>query len=272
VSGRMRRTSLGALSLLIVAALAGRAEAESGSVAKELAPTGKLRVGIAIAPSPSAFFAVKGEDGKPRGVSVALGTALAEKLGVPVEFVVYPNSGALTEAAESGTWDVSFMPVDDERRKKVEFVAAYNRFDSTYLVRAGSPVQTLAELDKEGVRLLGVETTTTIRAAQRSLKVAKVTPVRTVDEAVELIRTGKADAVALSRNTLLGLAAKLPGTRILEGHFHATSTAVAVPKSRAAALTYVSAFVEEAKASGLVRRAFDDVGLKDAIVAEPGAR
>jgi polar amino acid transport system substrate-binding protein len=95
---------------------------------------------------------------------------------------------------------------------------------------------------------------------------------RTVDEAMELIRTGKADALALSRSSLQGLARKLPGTRILDGHFHATSTAVAVPKNRPAALAYVSAFVEEAKASGLVRRAFDEVGLKDAVVAEPGAR
>lgn len=261
----------GTALVIALAAAAGGARAET-AVTKELAPTGKLRVGIAIAPTPSAFFAIKGEDGQPRGVSVALGKALAAKLGVPIEFDVYPNSGALTDAVDTGGWDVAFMPVDDERRKKVEFGAAYNTFDSTYLVRAGSPVQTLAELDRAEMRLLGVENTTTIRAAQRSLKVAKMIPMRTVDEAVELIRTGKADALALSRNTLRGLAQKLPGTRILDGHFHATSTAVAVPKNRPAALAYVSAFVEEAKASGFVRRAFDEVGLKDAVVAAPGAR
>jgi polar amino acid transport system substrate-binding protein len=266
----MRPTAIAAL-LAFVAAAASPVEAED--VAKEeLAATGDLRVGIAIAPTPSAFFSIRGEDGKPRGVAVALGTALAAKLEVPVVFVVYPNSGALTEAADKHAWDVTFMPVDDERRKKVDFGAAYNRFESTYLVRAGSPVRSLAELDRAEMRILGVENTTTIRAAQRSLKIAKMTPVRTVDEAVELIRSGKADAVALSRNTLGGLAQKLPGTRILDGHFHATSTAVAVPKGRAAALAYASAFVEEAKASGLVRRAFDEVGLKDAVVAEPGAR
>jgi polar amino acid transport system substrate-binding protein len=257
--------------VLLLAAAAGDARAETAAT-KELAPTGKLRVGIAIAPTPSAFFAVKGADGQPRGVSVALGKALAAKLGVPIEFVVYPNSGALTEAGESGAWDVSLMPVDDERRKKVAFGTAYNRFESTYLVRAGSTVQSLAELDRAEMRLLGVENTTTIRAAQRALKVAKMIPVRTVDEAAEMIRAGKADALALSRSSLKGLAPKLPGTRILDGHFHATSTAVAVPKNSTAALAYVSAFVEEAKASGLVRRAFDEVGLKDAVVAEPGAQ
>ena len=59
---------------------------------KELVPTGKLRVAIAIAPSPSAFYAVKdAATGKFRGVAVDLGTALAKKLGVPVEFIAAPG-------------------------------------------------------------------------------------------------------------------------------------------------------------------------------------
>jgi len=258
--------------VLLASAAASPVKAESADVIKELAPTGKLRVGIAIAPAPSSFFAVKGEDGQPRGVGVTLGKALAAKLGIPAEFVLYPNSGAVTDAADSGAWDVAFLPVDDERRKKVAFGPAYNLFDSTYLVRAGLEVRELAGLDRPGMRIIGIEGTTTIRAAQRSLKTVTITPVRTADEAAGLIGAGRADALAMSRNSLRGLVAKLPGTRILDGHYHATSTAVAVPKNRPAALAYVSIFIEEAKASGLVRRAFDEVGLKDAVVAPPGAR
>lgn len=256
--------------LMLVMAHAAHAD---DAARKELAPTGTLRIGIAISPSPSAFFSIKDPgSGRPRGVAVDLGAALAKKLGVEPEYVVFPNSGALTDAAETGAWDVSFMPVDDERRKKVEFGPAYNRFESTYLVRAGSTIQSLAEIDRAGVRVIGIENTTTIRAAQRSLKTATITAVRTVDEAVALIRSGQADALAASRSTLKGLAATLPGARVLDGHFHATSTAVAVLKNRPAALAYVSAFIEEAKGSGAVRRALDAVGLTDAVVAEPGAR
>jgi polar amino acid transport system substrate-binding protein len=47
---------------------------------------------------------------------------------------------------------------------------------------------------------------------------------------------------------------------------------VAVPKNRPAALAYVSAFIEEAKASGLVRQAFDAIGLKGSAVAPPGMK
>ena len=157
-------------------------------------------------------------------------------------------------------------------RPKNEFGPAYNLFESTLLVPAGSKLATLADANRAGVRVVGIQNTTTIRSAIRALNNATVIPARSVDVAVEMIRSGQADALALSRNSLQGLVARLPGARILDGHFHAASTAIAVAKNRPAALAYVSAFIEDAKASGLVRRALDEVGLKEATVAPPGAR
>jgi polar amino acid transport system substrate-binding protein len=122
-------------------------------------------------------------------------------------------------------------------------------------------------VDRPGVRVAGVEGTTTSRSAQRSLKNNTVKNYRTADELFELIRSGNADAIALGRESLAGMQAKLPGSRILEGHFQATGTAVAVPKGHPAALAYVSSFVEKAKKDGTVRKALDSAGLKDSPVA-----
>ena len=66
------------------------------------------------------------------------------------------------------------------------------------------------------------------------------------------MKAGKADAIALSRESLTGLKDKIPGSHILDGGFLNSTTAVAVPKNHPEALAYVTAFVEEAKASGLV--------------------
>jgi polar amino acid transport system substrate-binding protein len=93
-----------------------------------------------------------------------------------------------------------------------------------------------------------------------------------VDAAIELVQGGKADAIALGRATLGGVAAKIPGARILDGGFLNSTTAIAVNKGKPEALAYVSAFIEEAKASGLVRRAFDDIGLKDEQIAPAGMK
>jgi len=186
--------------------------------------------------------------------------------------VPYLASGEITEAAGQGVWDVTFMPYDAERAKHVDFGAAYHLLQSTYLVAPNSSAQTLAEVDRPGMRIAGVANTATARAAAASLKTATVVAVKGVDEAVEFVRDGKADAIGLSRESLTGLLAKLPGSRILDGGFLNSVTAVAVPKGRPAALAYVSAFVEDEKAAGNVRRSFDAVGLTTSMVAPAGMR
>jgi polar amino acid transport system substrate-binding protein len=239
-------------------------------VLKELAPKGKLRVGVAVAPVGSAFWATRDKvSGEPCGVTVDLGRALADALGVPVELVVFQNSGELTEAAARDGWDVSFMPVDDERRRMVDFGPSYYFFESTYIVRPGSPIESLAQVDQPGIRVVGIGETTTARAATRSLKKTTLIPVQTVDQIEAMLKSGQADAAALSRDSLTGLAARIPGSRILDGSFHSTSTAIAVPKNRPAALAYVSDFITGALASGSVQRALDDAGVHGTAATMP---
>ena len=201
-----------------------------------------------------------------------LGAELAQKLSVPVEYVPYPNSGALTDAAASGAWDVAFIPVDAERKKLLDFGSAHIVLQSTYLVAPGSPIQSLADVDKPGVRVAGVENTATARAAAASLKTVTVTHVKTGDELFDLLKSGKADAIALSRESLTALSAQLPGSRVLDGAYLNSYVAIAVPKGKAAALAYASAFVDGVVASGSVRRALDRIGMQTSTVAPAGTR
>jgi polar amino acid transport system substrate-binding protein len=248
-----------------------RANDETAAM-KELVPTGKLRAGIVYAPALSAFFAVKDADGRPRGVTVDLFNELAQQLGVTPEFMVVPNSGLATDAVESGAIDVSFLPVDDERRKRVDFGPNYCLIESTYMVTRASGIKTLAEVDRPNVRVVGIANTTTIRAAGRTLKNTGITAATSVEEAVAMLRTGKADAFALSRDSLPPFVAQLRGSRIVDGGFQQTGIAIAVAKNRPNALAYVSAFLEQAKASGSVRRALDRAGFRDEPVAPPAGR
>ncbi len=234
---------------------------------KELAPTGKLRVAIAVAPAPSARYVVKDSaTGKFRGVAVDLGSALAKKLGVPVEFVPHLASGEIQNSAAGGKWDVTFMPVDDERKKFVDFGNAYHLLQSTYLVPAGSKIMKIEDANASGVRIGGVSSVT-FRAAQKASPQATFVTFSGVDAAIAAIKASEIDCIALSRESLTGVAPKIPGSRILDGGFLNSSTAVAVPKGKPEALAYVSQFIEEAKASGLVRKAFDAMDLKNSQVA-----
>jgi polar amino acid transport system substrate-binding protein len=256
----------------LLAFAVGAAAADDEAARKELAPTGKLRVGIAVAPTPGAGNVARAADGEYRGVAVDLGSELAGKLGVPVEFVPYPNSGALTDAVAGDAWDLAFLPVDAKRKTQVDFGSAHIVLQSTYLVGPSSAIAAIADVDRPGVRVAGVENTATARAAQASLKRVTMTLVKTADELFELLDAGQADAIALSRESLLTLAARLPGSRVLDGAYLNSYVAVAVPKGRPAALAFASAFVDAAIASGSVRRALDRIGLQSSTVALPGTR
>ena len=239
---------------------------------KQLAPTSTLRVAIAVGPTPSALYTVKDAGGTPRGVAVDLGTALARKIGKPVQFVEYLASGAITNDADKSVWDVTFMPVDAERAKRVSFGAAYHVLNSTYLVTEKAPVKTVADANKPEMRIAIVDGTATSRAAMAASKNATFIVIGGVDEGVALLKDNKADAIALSRESLGGLVGKLPGSRILDGGFLNSYTAAAVPNGKPEALAYLTAFVEEMKASGAVRKSFDDIGLKAAVIAPAGAK
>jgi polar amino acid transport system substrate-binding protein len=251
----------------------GIAMPAKADLVKELIPTGKLRVAIAVAPAPSALYAVRdGATGKFRGVTVELGAALARKLGVPVEFVPHLASGEIQNSAASGKWDVTFMPVDEERKKIVDFGNAYHLLQSTYLVAPGSKLAKVEDANAPGIRIGGVANTATFRAAQRTAPKATFVTVAGVDAAIAAMNAGEIDCIALSRESLSALVVKIPGSRMLDGGFLNSSTAVAVPKDRPDALAYVSAFIEEAKANGLVRKALDAMNLQNSQVAPAGMK
>ena len=246
----------------LVASIAGTATA--GGAADEIAPTGKLRVAIAISPAGGAFWSTKSENGGYAGVPVDLGKAMALRLGVGVEYVVYRNSGEITDAAAKATWDVTFLPRDPERETKMSFGPTYEVADATYIVKAGSPITDFATLDQPGVKVAAVNNTTTMRGAVAHLKTAKVTGYQTYDEIFNLLKSGEIDAFALSRDQLNALAKKIPGTRVLDETFKKTVTAVAVPLDHPQALAFVSKFMTDALADGTLRKAYDNNGLKDA--------
>jgi polar amino acid transport system substrate-binding protein len=238
--------------LMFALSIGTGAAAVEDSVMKELVPTGKLRVAIAVSPAPSALYVIKGGSGGYRGVAIDLGSALAQKLGVPVvEFVPYLASGAITADADGN---------------------AYHLLQSTYLVAPGSAIKTLADANAAGVRIAGAANTATFRASNKASPKATHVEVAGVDAAVLLMKAGKIDCIALSRESLTGLLPEIPGAYIIDGGFLNSTTAIAVPNGKPEALAYVSQFIEEAKSGSLVRKALDDIGLKTSQVAPAGLK
>jgi len=236
--------------------------ARADALKDEIAPTGKLRVAIAISPAGGAFWSTKTESGY-AGVPVTLGREMAAQLGVPVEYVVHNNSGQIVDAVSKGTWDVTFLPKDPEREARMSFGPIYEVADATYIVKPGSAVTNFQSLDQPGVKVAAVNNTTTMRGAIAHLKNAKVTGYQTYDEIFGLLSKGEVDAFALSRDQLNAMAKQIPGSRVLDETFKQTVTAVAVPPNYPQSLAFAVRFLNEAIANGTLRKAYDNNGLKD---------
>ncbi|QOZ30052.1 transporter substrate-binding domain-containing protein [Bradyrhizobium sp. CCBAU 51753] len=236
--------------------------AHADALKDEIAPTGKLRVAIAISAAGGAFWSTKTESGY-AGVPVELGREMAAQLGVPVEYVVHQNSGQITDAAAKNSWDVTFLPKDPERETKMIFGPIYEVADATYIVKPGSTITNFATLDQDGVKVGAVNNTTTMRGAIAHLKHAKVTGYQTYDEIFNLLKNGEVDAFALSRDQLRAMAKKIPGTRVLDETFKQTVTAIAVPLNHPLAAAFAAKFMTDATSNGTLRKAYDNNGLKD---------
>jgi polar amino acid transport system substrate-binding protein len=239
----------------------------SPAVRSELAPTGKLRVGLNHG---NFLLVTPGSTGaEPRGVAADVARELGRRVGVPVEFVKFDTAGTLADAAGSGAWDVAFLGAEPQRAGEISFTAAYLEIPSTYLVPAGSPIRSIAEVDREGVRISVTEQSAYGLFLQRSVKHARLVQTKGLDASFDVFVADKLDALAGLKPRLLMDVAKLPGARVLDGQFTAVQQAIGTPKSRAAAAKYLRAFVEEIKASGVVAEAISRNAVAGVSVAPP---
>src|SRR5207302_9500736 len=235
------------------------------AVHSDLAPTGKLRAGVNYG---NFILAVKDvATGESRGVAIDLMRELAQRLGVPAEIIAYDSVAKMVDAAATGTWDIAFLGADPARAGEISFTAAYLEIEATYLVPAGSPLRTIADVDREGVRVAAPARAAYELFLSRGLKRAQLVRAPNGDAAIELLTTGKVEALAGLRQGLIGLDATHPGSRVLDGQFFGVQQAVGVPKGREAVIQYLRGFVEEAKASGLVARAIERTGARGVSVA-----
>jgi polar amino acid transport system substrate-binding protein len=234
----------------------------------DLVRAGKLRAGIGVV---APHWAVKNpQTGELRGVAVDIARALAKRIGVELVVVEYPSPPAVLNGLKDSAWDVGFLAIDPSRAVVVDFSPPYLQIDATYLVAEGSAIRSIADADQPGVRIAVTGKSVEEIVLKGLLKRAELWAVDTIPTGFEQLRAGKADVLAAPRPALLALASRLPGSRVLADRFHAAFGAMAVPKGEAGRLAYITAFIEDAKASGLVQRAIDAAGVRGVAVAAPG--
>jgi polar amino acid transport system substrate-binding protein len=239
----------------------------SQSVVAELAPHGVLRAAINM----SNFLLVTGRSpsGDPDGVSPDMARAIAERLGVPVKYVPFPKPGELADAADNDSWDIGLIGAEPARAEKITFTAAYVEIEATYLVPAGSPLKSIADVDKPGIRIAVTARSAYDLWLERNIKHATLVRSDSLASATEKFANDKLDALAGLRPGLLGDIAKFPGARILDGQFSAVQQAVGTPRKNTAGAAFLRDFVEEAKRSGHVAKLIEKHGVVGRLSVAP---
>jgi polar amino acid transport system substrate-binding protein len=218
----------------------------------DLAPAGTLHVGINF--SNILLTARDPVTRAPSGVALDLAHELGKRLGVPVEIVSYESAGALAESAATGEWQVGFLGIEPKRANEITFTAAYVEIEATYLVPPNSPIKSMGDVDRAGIRIAVPAKAAYDLYLTRTLQHAMLTRAAGADAAFKQFLAEKMDALAGLKPQLEIDHEKLPGSRILEGRFTAVQQAAGTPRGHDIGARYLCAFIEDIKASGLVAR------------------
>jgi polar amino acid transport system substrate-binding protein len=224
----------------------------------DLVRAGKVRVALYLPQ-----YTKDPATGELRGWPIDLVRALGERLGVEGVPAEHPTPPAAIACLKSGACDVAILGIDPSRASEVDYSPPFAEVEYTYLVSAGSSIQSIAEADRPGVRIAVVRNHASTLAPARILKQATPVYAEMLDSAFELLRSGNADVLASTRGSLVKLSTQLLGSRVLEDSYGANRFGMAVSRGQEAGrLAYMSEFIDEARTSGLLQRAIDHSGLR----------
>jgi polar amino acid transport system substrate-binding protein len=225
----------------------------------QLAPAGVLRAAINM----GNFLLVtgRGPAGEPQGVAPDMAAEVARRLGVAVQYAPFARPNALADAADDGVWDIGLIGAEPARAARIAFTDAYAEIEATYLTPPGSNLAAIADVDQPGVRVAVLGGAAYDLWLERNLKHATLVRATSADGAMRLVDDGAADVLAGLRSGLAADAKRRPGARILDGYFTTVQQAIGTRRENADAARFLQAFVEEAKASGLVAALIEKHGV-----------
>ena len=276
-SAARRSLLVAALAASLVAGCAGTPSPTSASaptpapeVRRALAPTGALRVGLYTG-SPSSVVgdpSTVAPGDEARGVGYDLGRALALRLGVPFVPVVFPGNAQALAAVRSGAVDVTFTNATPARARDMDFSPPFLDVEKSFLVPAGSSLESLSDLGRPGLRIGVSDGSSTAAELAPGYPASTLVGVPTLKQAIDMLRDGRIDAFATNKAILYELSDALPASVVLPGHWGMEHFAAGIPKGRGGR-AFVDAFVVDAQRDGTVERAVRRAGLRGSVAPAP---
>jgi polar amino acid transport system substrate-binding protein len=229
--------------------------------ADDRVPTGTLRVTY-IATNP-VQASIDPKSGEVRGPGADVARAIAKHLDVPVKITGVAGPAGVLDSLKKGEADMGLLAFDPARAKEVDFSAPYSLSQNTYLVPVGSPLKSVADIDKPGIRVGVTERDAGDLYLSRALKAAEIKRNNTgnLDVVTKWLADREVDAYGTSRQRLTEIAERNPGYRLLPDNFYGVEQSVIVPQGKKALLEEVNKVLDEARRSGFIAQAIAHSGL-----------
>ena len=233
----------------------------------DLARAGAIRLALFLPQytKDTATGAVRGLG--PGVVMLDIARELAARLNAKLLIVEQPTPRAALDCIKSGGCEFAFLGIESSRAAEIDFTPAVFQFDYSFLVPAGSSLRHVADVDRAGIRVAVVRNHASTMALTRLVKHAELVGFDLPDDTFNALRDAKAEAFAAPRQILVEYSERLPGSRVLDDGYGVNRVGIAVAKHRQGLHSYLTEFVAEAKASGLIAQLIDDAGLSGFEVA-----
>ena len=222
----------------------------STQVISQLAPQGELSAAVYL----GNVLLVTGRSsaGDPTGISPDVCAAIANLLGVRLKLIPCKTQVEVIDAVASGICGIGLVGADPSRAKGVTFTAAYVELEASYLVPDGSPIEKVAQVDQDGIRIASFCNSAYDLWLQRNLQHATLVHADSFAASCTLFKEGGLDALAGLRTSLTKFSLEMAGSRVLEGQFTGIQQAIAAKNTHIEAISFLNDCVRQFIQSGLV--------------------
>jgi len=235
-------------------------------ICRLIAPSGALRVGL-YPGSPNSFIPST-TNADHRGIGFELGQALANKLGIAFEPIIFKMNAEVLTAAKNGQVDFLLANATPERAAFLAFTHPVLLIEQGYLVSSGSNIKDVESIDLPHIRVGVSAGSTSERVLPTLLKHAKITSVQNLKDAANKMQSGEIDAFATNKAILFELSDQLSDSDVVNGAWGLEKISIGIPLARRRALPYVQSFADNMQTRLLIEQAVLRAGLRGSTLGQ----
>jgi putative glutamine transport system substrate-binding protein len=149
---------------------------------------------------------------------------------------------------------IATMTITPEREKQVDFTDSYFDAGQSLLVKKGSSIKSVKDLNKTGTKVLGVTGANSVENIKKVAPKAKVLELSDYAQAMTALKSGQGVALTTDNGILYGMAAQNPGYEVVGGTFTKEPYGIAVNKGQTPLKKELNKALKEIEADGTYNR------------------